>query len=180
MHLLLIVVLVFTLTVSIVHHVTFVVLHGHDRQLLTRYSSGSLHLSHALLVGEHFEPLALLLPLVLILHEAVKFFLVVVLEGVHACSDAAIFFDTCLLLLSTFVLDRAVGGRVRRTVAEGAHDGSAVAQQLLWAVLELMTLLSAALAPNAPHCEVVKHHNFEFLCLVGLVQDGLDHGAALL
>lgn len=116
----------------------------------------------------------------MILHKSIKLLIRVVDEGVHAGGDAVLALQRLVLLLPTLMLHWAVRGGVRLRQAEVAHDRRAVAQQLLRAVLELVTLLSAGLAPNAPEGQVVVHDDFQLLGLVCLVQDGLDHRAALL
>ena len=114
----------------------FIVLQRHQRHGITlSIFSGSL-----LLIGEHSHALSLLLTLVLVLHKAVEFLLVVVLNTFHALRRSTVL--NTLLLLSMIMLDRAVTCWMGLTVAEVAKHGSTVNEELLRAVLELVALLA--------------------------------------
>jgi len=76
------------------------------------------------------------------LHKSVELLLVVVLDTFHTSSGCSIL-DAGLLLLAVLMLDWAITRRMRFAVAEVTQDGCTVDQELLGAVLELVTLLAA-------------------------------------
>ena len=84
------------------------------------------------------------------------------------------------LLLFVLVLNRAVRGRVRLTVAKVTEDSGTIDKKLLRAVLKLMPLLTTRFTPDATQSQVIIDDDFELFCLVCLVQDCVNHRAALL
>ena len=69
----------------------------------------------------------------------------IILDGVHSSCDSIVVWS---LLLTLLVLDRAIRCWMRLTVTETAKYSRTIAEQLLGTVLELMSLLATAFAPN--------------------------------
>ena len=65
-------------------------------------------------------------------------------------------------------------------MAEATQNSCTVRQKFLWAVLEFVALLTAAFTPDSTKGQMIVHHDFQFFGFIGLVKDGLDHGAPLL